>query len=156
MACTCTAVNASMKERKQRKLYAGRRELWEALDRPMASWPIKGVELGGCIHAQGVMSSREGGRLEFTACPPLGDTVCNVQMMLIFALSGGSSSEIASQLGVKYGQQRGPHCIVNSTHKTRLDPRSLMTRDGTRRQWPRDSLCWPADVALLSSLRHSS
>ena len=28
----------------ERKVYADRRGLWEALGRPMASWPLKGVE----------------------------------------------------------------------------------------------------------------
>ena len=37
---TCTA------ERRKRKVYAGRGGLWEALDRPMTSWPLKEVELG--------------------------------------------------------------------------------------------------------------
>ena len=32
---------------KKRKVYAGRQELWEALDRPRASRPIKGIYFCG-------------------------------------------------------------------------------------------------------------
>lgn len=33
-----------LQERKEkRKVYAGRHGLWEVLDRPMASWPLKGA-----------------------------------------------------------------------------------------------------------------
>ena len=33
--------------RKKIKVYAGRHGVWEALDRPMASRPLKGFTLGG-------------------------------------------------------------------------------------------------------------